>query len=75
MKKHVILESVLRNVAPKFHKAIWRSYQVNNCYDSVSQMGKSYNVRNCNYRIEDNENNIIRIVENGKLDSYGTRYN
>ena len=45
MKVIVRLNSVLRNVAPTFHKAIWREYE-----------------------------KVLRVVRNGKIYFYGTRY-
>ena len=44
MKVIVRLNSVLRNVAPTFHKAIWREYEVNKYYDSVAAMRKAHNI-------------------------------
>ena len=75
MKVIVRLNSVLRNVAPRFHRAIWREYEVDKYYDSVAAMGKEHNVKNCNYQFEDENEKVLRIVRNGKIDGYGTRYN
>lgn len=34
-------------------------------------MSKMYNVRNCNYDVENEEGELIRSVNNAKLDGYG----
>ena len=75
MKKLVRLNTVLRNVEPSFHKATWREYEVNKYYDSVAAMRKEYNTNNCNYQFEDENENILKVVRNGKIDCYGKRYN
>lgn len=75
MKKLVRLNTVIKNVAPRFHRTIWREYEVNKYYDSVADMAKEHNVKNCNYQFEDENENIIKVVRNGKIDCYGKRYN
>ena len=75
MKKLVRLNTVIENVAPRFRKAIWRKYEVNKYYNSVADMRKEYYVKNCNYQFEDENENILKVVRNGKIDCYGTRYN
>ena len=75
MKKLVRLNTVLRNVAPRFHRTIWREYEVDNYYNSVADMRKEHNIKNCNYQFEDENENILKVVRNGKIDAYGTIYN
>ena len=73
--KKVYLRSVLRNVAPRFSKAIWQKQEIGHYFSSVKEMSKMYNVRNCNYDVENEEGELIRSVNNAKLDGYGKRYN
>lgn len=75
MKKTIYLMSVLVNVAGRHKKAIWREREINTTFKSVSEMRKIYNIKNCNYRIEDEDGNTIIERYNGKIDCYGTRYN
>lgn len=67
--------SILVNVAGRYKKAIWLEREINTTFKSVSDMRKIYNIKNCNYRIEDENGNTIIEKYNGKLDCYGTRYN
>ena len=73
MKTSVYLMSILVNVAGRYKKAIWREREINTTFRSVSEMRKMYNIKNCNYRIEDEKGNTIIEIYNGKLDCYGTR--
>ena len=75
MKRMVRLNTELKNIALRFHKPIWREYEVNIYYKSVSEMAKIHNIKNCNYQFEDENGNVLRVVRNGKIDAYGTRYN
>lgn len=75
MKTTIYLMSALFNVAGRYKKAIWREREINTTFRSVSEMRKMYNIKNCNYRIEDENGNTIIEIYNGKLDCYGTRYN
>ena len=72
--KKINLSSVLRNVAPRFSKAIWQKQEIGHYFPSVKEMSKMYNVRNCNYDVENEEGELIRSVRNGKLDCYGRRF-
>ena len=75
MKNNIYLMSVLVNIAGRHKKAIWREREINTTFKSVSEMRKIYNIKNCNYRIEDGDGNTIIERYNGKIDCYGTRYN
>ena len=75
MKTTIYLMSALFNVAGRYKKAIWHEREINTTFRSVSEMRKMYNIKNCNYRIEDENGNTIIEIYNGKLDCYGTRYN
>lgn len=72
--KRVFLNTALINVAPRFHKAIWKEKEVRKVYNSVKEMSKHYNVRNCNYDIINDNDDIIRRVHNGHINSLGDRY-
>ena len=72
--KKIYLRSVLVNVAPAFGKAIWRKSEIGRYFTSVKEMSKMYNVRNCNYDVEDESGEVIRTIRNGKLDCYGRRF-
>ncbi len=72
--RRVVLNSVLENVAKPFSPAIWRERNVGAIFSSVKEMGMYYNVKNCNYHVEDMEENILRTVNNGRLNGYGNRY-
>ena len=75
MKKLVRLNTELKNVSPRFHKAKWREYKFDTYYNYVSEMAKIHNIKNCNYQLEDENGNVLKTVRNGKIDCYGTRYN
>ena len=75
MKTTIYLMSALFNVAGRYKKAIWLEREINTTFRSVSEMRKMYNIKNCNYRIEDEKGNTIIEIYNGKIDRYGTRYN
>ena len=75
MKTTIYLMLALFNVEGRYKKAIWREREINTTFRSVSEMRKMYNIKNCNYRIEDENGNTIIEIYNGKLDCYGTRYN
>lgn len=70
----VFLNTALINVAPRFQKAIWKEKRIDRVYNSVKEMSKYYNVRNCNYDIANDDGNIIRRVRNGHINSFGDRY-
>lgn len=52
MKTLVITERV-ENVAPRFHKAIWRQTKVNRIFNSAKEARKMYDLSKCNYHYED----------------------
>jgi len=72
--KKIHLRSVLVNVAPAFRKATWRQSEIGRYFTSVKEMSKMYNVRNCNYDVEDEDGEVIRTIRNGKIDCYGRRF-
>ena len=76
MKTKIIINEVIKNVAPRFKKAIWRKYDVNEMFASYKDASKYYDLRNCNYDyVYTFTDEIVKTVRNAKLDGYGRRYN
>lgn len=72
----VVIDEVLTNIAPRFSQAIWRQRFDGHIFSTYKEAReKGYNLKNCNYHFEDEDGNIIRRVNNAKLDGYGRRYN
>lgn len=75
----VIIISELKNVAPRFSRAIWRKNEVDEIYSSAKKAKMFHNLRNCHYKYVkyDSFGNelIVREINNAKLDSYGNRVN
>lgn len=69
----VIILSELKNVAPIFHRAIWRRKEVNRIFASAKEAAKYYNLKNCNYDFVDESGETVKSVRNGCLDAYGKR--
>lgn len=73
----IIIISELKNVAPRFSRAIWRKYQVNESFASAKKAKVFHNLRNCHYkyvRFDQYGNELtVREINNAKLDSYGNR--
>lgn len=69
----VTVKYELRNIAPRFSKAIWRKYNVGMSYESVTEARKHHNLSNCCYEVFDKRGNIVRTVNNAKIDNYGRR--
>lgn len=69
----VTVKYELRNIAPRFSKAIWRKYNVGMCYESVTEARKHYNLNNCCYEVFDKKGNLARTVNNAKMGCYGRR--
>lgn len=69
--------SELKNVAPRFSRAIWRKNEVGEIYSSANKAKMFYNLRNCHYkyvRFDQYGNEVtVREINNAKLDSYGNR--
>jgi len=76
-EKCVTVEKELKNVAPKFKKAIWKEYFPGECFTSVRKAAKHYNLKNCRYTIVTDtiKGMTYRLVNNAKIDGYGRRYN
>lgn len=74
---NIIIEDRLVNVAPRFQRAIWKleRYDGSIFRSKTDARANGYNLANCNYRIEDENGNVIETVINAKLDGYGRRYN
>ena len=72
--KKVVLNSVLINISPKFKKSRWSKVNVHIIFNSVKEMKSHYNIKNCNYDIVDENNNLISCHRNGLIDSYNNRY-
>lgn len=72
-KMKVVVQSELCNVAGRFKKAIWRRRDVSFIYNSAKEAARWHNLKNCNYYFIDNEENVIREVNNARLDGYGRR--
>lgn len=71
--REIILISILENVAPAFHKAVWRKREVNKSFRSLKELSEHCNLKNCNYKtVVDGK--VIRTQLNGLLDGYGRRY-
>lgn len=78
--KQIIIDTELKNIAPRFSKAIWRRYNVNRGYMTAAEAWKYHKRENCNYRVvniddETGEETTITEHKNGKMDAYGTRFN
>ena len=71
----IYIEKELRNVAPRFHKAIWREYDVRCSYNSAAEAKRFHNLQNCKYQYEDEEGNVLSRYNNAKMDGYSRRYN
>lgn len=69
----VVVVSELYNIAGKFEKAIWRKRNVSFIYNSRRDAARWHNLRNCHYQFIDDDENVIREVNNAKLDGYGRR--
>lgn len=69
----VTVKYEIRNIAPRFSKAIWRKYEVGRIFPSVKEAKKSYNLRNCCYELCSSTGEIVRVVNNARIDSYGRR--
>lgn len=72
--KEIFIDYELKNVAPRFHKAIWRKYSVKKSYSTAKEAWKFHKRENCCYEHRTDGKTIIR-VNNAKVDAYGTRYN
>lgn len=70
----IYVETELKNVAPRFTKAIWRKYDVRRVYNSAKEAKLYHNLQNCNYHYEDEDGNVLKTYNNGNIDSYGRRY-
>lgn len=70
----VFIDYELKNIAPRFHKAIWRKYPVMRIYPTAKEAWKNHKRENCCYehRID---GKTINYINNAKIDAYGTRYN
>ena len=69
----IFIKYELKNVAPRFHKAIWRKYSVMRGYTNAMNASYYHNLRNCCY--EHRLNGItVATFNNAKIDAYGTRY-
>lgn len=72
MKTLVITERV-ENVAPRFHKAIWRQTKVNRIFNSAKEARKMYDLSKCNYHYEDESGKNLGGYCNADVDSFGNR--
>lgn len=74
-KMKVVVESELYNVAGSFKKAVWRKGNVGIIYNSRKEAARWHNMKNCHYQFIDDDENVIREVNNAELDCYGRRMN
>lgn len=70
----VLVNYKLVNIAPKFNKVIWTKTNVATIYPSARDAKKHHNLTNCCYQFLDENDNVVRTVDNAKLDAYGRRY-
>lgn len=73
----ILIISELKNIAPRFSRAIWRKNEVNKVFASAKKAKVFHNLKNCYYkyvRLDQYGNEAtIREINNAKLDSYGNR--
>lgn len=73
----ILIISELKNIAPRFSRAIWRKNEVGEIYSSAKKAKVFHNLRNCHYkyvRFDQYGNEVImREINNAKLDPYGNR--
>lgn len=71
----IYIKSELKNIAPRFNKAIWRKYNIMREYASSKEARKFHNLKNCCYEYKDKDDNVIRSINHARIDAYGTRFN
>lgn len=69
----VFIKYELKNIAPRFHRAIWRRDKVMRGYASAKEARKFHNLKNCcyEYRVGDK---VVACYNNANIDAYGRRY-
>ena len=70
----VFINYELKNIAPRFHRAIWRKYRVMQGYPSAKEARKYHNLNNCCYEHRA-KGRTIACINNAKINAYGRRYN
>lgn len=72
--KEIFVRYELKNIAPRFHKAIWHKYSVMRSYPTAKRAWKLHKRENCCYEHRIN-GETVDCINNAKIDAYGTRYN
>ena len=68
-----IIESRLANVSRRFRPANYELQNINRVYASAKEARKEYDLSRCNYRLEDEDGNVVALHENARVDRFGRR--
>lgn len=72
-RKRITVITELKNVAPRFKKAIWRKTTVGRTYKNKAEASIYHNLKNCHYAYVNEYDNIIAEYNNAHIDHYGRR--
>lgn len=72
-RRRITVITELKNVAPRFKKAIWRKTMVGRTYKNKAEASIYHNLKNCHYAYVNEYDNIIAEYNNAHIDHYGRR--
>lgn len=72
-RRRIKVITELKNVAPRFKKAIWREKEIGRTYKNKAEASIFHNLKNCHYAYVNEYDNIIAEYNNAIIDAYGRR--